>query len=117
MTDTSELYRLMSDTPEIQKDHEWAIGEWRIYVPTGTIVCTTHADKWFGLDKGRNIFLPDIGWYLEHIEGAIQLNRDDSGFYLCNGLPRCDSPEIAILRLFMYANHGKTWDGKEWVKE
>ena len=94
MTDTSELYWLMCDTPKIQEGYKF-------------------------------FFLPDIRWYLEHIEGAIQLNRNfDNQYYavqedITGNLFETDtrqaSPEIALLKLYMHANHGKEWNGQEWV--
>lgn len=95
MIDKSEEYRLMCTCPEIQKDHELKEGDWAY------IGC---------------IFLPDIRWYLDNIEGSITIERNRHGHYWINDIPYETSLEIALLKHYMRITHNKGWNGKEWIK-
>lgn len=143
MSDTSELYRTMCDTPEIQKDHEWQEGDWlfadckywcigdaelgskisenipipALYDPSP---CGWHDDK-------SPIFLPDIGWYLEQVTQCLGIptvqllfeHFNDWNTFVYDKDCATDTMEQLCLAFYMFTNHGKTWNEvrKEWVKK
>ena len=114
MTDKSELYRLMCEkAPEMQEKHEREVL---------VIGLDDMAPPVISIDN----FLPDIRWFLEHIEGVIDISRNFKGKYCTTwGAGKTDtfiigkyypSPEMSLLEVYMHANHGKKWSGKEWAK-
>jgi len=125
MTDTSELFRLMCDTPEIQDGHKWQEGDW-YYHPIIKIVHVASADtiKYrYTFFTNTFIFLPDDHWFLDHIEGFIDIIRQTGKMFVVFWGGRhntkifdiSDSLEISLLQVYMYVEHGKIWEDGKWV--
>jgi hypothetical protein len=134
MTDTSDLYRQMCDTPEIQKLHEregWNTGDCISCADGIDFVGNIHEDS--GIIKGGSsdydfvltepfVFLPDIRWYLERIPKPYEIrvdglgfvitdDGDGSSFFHING----GSLETALLKTCMMLVHHKRWKEGKWV--